>query len=60
MLNGVSDSTRWVFKKHNITTAMRLHITVMRMVVQPKYKFPMDESPNMIYELPCGDNTNPT
>jgi hypothetical protein len=52
-VRGMSEAISRVFKKHNISTAMRPHTTIRRLVVHPKDKRDIDNSAGLVYKIPC-------
>ncbi len=54
-IQGISESFSRVLKKHNVSTAMSLHMTVSSWVVHPKEKKSMDQTTGIVYKITCSD-----
>ena len=52
-IKGLSESISRIFKKHNISTAMRPHKTLRNILVHPKDKQPKEDKAEVIYSIPC-------
>ncbi|XP_072048709.1 uncharacterized protein [Amphiura filiformis] len=50
---GVSEKISRIMKKHNISTAMKPHTTIKKMLVHPKDKQEKERTANCVYEIPC-------
>ena len=58
-VEGLSERVSRVLKKHNISSGMRPHTTIRKLLVHPKDKLDKLNTPNCVYEIPCG-NCNQT
>ena len=54
-VQGVSEALERVYKKHNISTAMKPHTTLRNRLVHPKDKRDIKESCGVVYQIPCKD-----
>ncbi len=57
-IQGIFESFSRVIKKHNVSTAMRPHITVRSLAVHPKDKKSMDQTTGIAYKIlytDCGN-----
>ncbi|XP_072037303.1 uncharacterized protein [Amphiura filiformis] len=50
---GVSEKISRIVKKHNISTAMKPHTTIKKMLVHPKDKQEKERTANCVFEIPC-------
>jgi len=51
----VSETVARVFRKHNVSVAMRPVKTLKRILVHPKDKQSKEETTECIYRIPCGN-----
>ncbi len=56
-VQGVSEPLERIFKKYNISTAMRPHLNLRKLLVHPKDKRDMDDNAGVVYSIPCTDCT---
>ncbi|XP_072042917.1 uncharacterized protein [Amphiura filiformis] len=52
-VQGVSERLQRSFKKYGISTAMKPHNTLKRLLVHPKDKIDSSQSCDCVYEIPC-------
>ena len=52
-VHGISERIQRIFKKYNISTAMKPHQTLRRLLVHPKDKRKLEDNANCVYEIPC-------
>ena len=52
-VKGISKRAARVFKKFNISTAMKPHSTLRQVLVHPKDKVKQDKQSGVIYKIPC-------
>ena len=52
-VKGVSEQVQRLFRKHDITTAMRPHTTLRQLLVHPKDKIEPGKTSGCVYEIPC-------
>ena len=54
-VQGLSESLQNIFKKHNVSAAVKPHTTLKRLLVHPKDKRTPQETAGVVYEIPCRD-----
>ncbi|XP_072051693.1 uncharacterized protein [Amphiura filiformis] len=52
-VQGLSERIQRIYKKYDITTAMKPHTTLRRLLVHPKDKREVVDTANCVYEIPC-------
>ena len=52
-VEGVSERVHRVLKKYGVTTAMRPHTTLRRLLVHSKDKVELEEQGELVYQIPC-------
>ena len=52
-VKGLSDAVSRVFRKHGVTTAIRPHRTLRRLLVHPKDKQDKSKVCECVYRIPC-------
>ena len=52
-VKGTSEALSRIFKKHNIQTAMRPHMTLRKLLVHPKDKRQLKDNSGVVYRIPC-------
>ena len=51
-IQGTTEAVQWVLKQY-VTTAVRPHITLRKLLVSPKDKIPKDKQCGVVYQVPC-------
>ena len=54
-VKGISEPLERIYRKHNISTAMRPHMTLRKILVHPKDKREKEEQSGVVYSIPCID-----
>ena len=54
-VEGLSEKVQRIFRKHHIATAMRPTNTLKSILVHPKDKRDIDESTDIVYDIPCAN-----
>ena len=54
-VKGISELLERIYRKHNICTAMRPHMTLRKLLVHPKDKREKEEQSGVVYSIPCID-----
>ena len=52
-VEGVTDTLQRIFKKHRISTAVRPHTTIRKLVVHSKDKVEFEKRCGVVYKVPC-------
>ena len=54
-IQGVTEPVQRILKKHNISTAVKPHTSLKKILVHPKDKLDSDEKAGVVYEIPCAN-----
>ena len=54
-IQGVTESVQRILRKHNISSAVRPHTSLKKMLVHPKDKLDSDDKAGVVYEIPCAN-----
>ena len=54
-VKGVSEALMRVLRRHDVSVAMKPHLTLKRLLVHPKDKRAPQETAGVVYQVPCGD-----
>ena len=57
-MKGVSDSLQRVCRKFGVSTALKPHLTLKRLLVHPKDKREKQDKAGVVYNIPCSDCSN--
>ncbi len=55
-VKGVSEAIERIFRKHNISTAMRLHMSLRKLHVHPKDKRSPADTSGELYSISCKES----
>ena len=54
-VEGVSEALSQVFRRHSVVTPIKPHLTLKRMLVNPKDKRTPQENARVVHQVPCKD-----
>ncbi len=52
-VKGVSEALERIYRKHNISTVMRPHMSLRKLLVHPKDKRNAVDTSGVVYSIPC-------
>ena len=52
-VKGVTEPVQWIFKHHEIATAVRPHQNIRRILVYPNDKVEDSRKTDCVYQIPC-------
>ncbi len=54
-IKGISETLARMYKRYDISTAMKPYTTIRRLLVHPKDKRTLEETAGLVYKIPCAD-----
>ncbi len=54
-VKGISEALDRIYRKHNISTAMRPHMSLRKLLIHPKDKRNPADTSGVVYSIPCRD-----